>query len=159
MAFMTDKNYVIGDSTPKGNEARFKQLPPLLTEAMRELYDTDNIAVGAASLGQMIRARKNRYVLTENPEYKAPEGFENILICRDFRELVDLYEESPEELLIAGGRSVFLQFLPYASILDVAEADKPVPGDLVFDQWKKEPFKAKSSKRWEGFNTTRYIRF
>ena len=46
MTFMTDEACVIGASTPEGNAARF---PKDLPQAMGELYQAENIAVGEPS--------------------------------------------------------------------------------------------------------------
>lgn len=157
MAFMTDKAGVIGDSTPERDDARFELLPDRLPEAMAQLYEAEDVAVGAPTLGALVQAHRNRYVLTRDRAYQPPQFFEDIIVCNDYRELVDRYEDSDDELLVVGGKRVFDMFLPHAKRLDVAETDELVPGDLVLSGWKSD-FELESSEQWEGFRVLHYVR-
>lgn len=155
---MTDKAYVIGVSTPEANAARFPLLPPQLPQAMGELYQTDNIVVGAPSLGQMIQAKNNRYVITRDQAFQPPEGLEDTMIITDYMELVNQYKDSDEELLVVGGATIFKLFLPFTASFDVALSDESVPGDVIFDDWDYGDFEVAGSKTWEGFTIYHYVR-
>ena len=158
MVFMTDKARVIGASTPEGNAARFPMFPKDLPKAMQELYQAENIAVGELSLCLMHQPLKNRYVITRDPSYQPPVGLEDTIVCNDYMELVKRYKDSKDELLVAGGLTIFKLFLPFAYSLDVAESDELVPGDLIFNEWDQGDFELVSSKEWKGFKTLHFIR-
>ena len=54
--------------------------------------------------------------------------------------------------------TIFRLFLPQAQVLDVAESDDLVPGDIVFSEWDDGSFELVQTQRWVGFKTSRYLR-
>ncbi len=121
------------------------------------LYEAEDIAVGVPSLGAITRGHRIRYVLTRDTGYQPPQGFEDVIICNNYMELVDRYGDSDDELLVVGGKRVFDMFLPHADVLDVIETDELMPGDVVLEGWEPE-FELKSEEQWEGFRVLHYLR-
>jgi len=157
LAFMTDRARVIGDSTAEGSAARFSLLPKQLGRAMGKLYQADNIVFGSASLMLAARPRNNKYVITHDAAFQLPVGAEETQICTDYRSLVTKYQESEEELLVAGGLSIFKLFLPYAQQIDVAQSYQLIPGDIVFTEWDDGRFMLEDWEVWDGFEIQYYI--
>lgn len=160
LAFMTDKARVIGDSTPEGNEARFPLLPKTMVTEMLRLYRAENIAVGQPSATSVVfnGATTGKYIITLDEEYVPPFGLEDAKVIHDYRELVSKYQFGSDELLVVGGLTIFKLFTPFAKILDVAETDELVPGNLIFDTWDNGDFELVSEKQLDGFRTLRYVR-
>ncbi len=51
------------------------------------------------------------------------ENTENVKFVEDINEIIDNYLESPEEVFIAGGASMYRQFLPYVNYMYLTELD------------------------------------
>jgi predicted SnoaL-like aldol condensation-catalyzing enzyme len=158
---MTDSEGVIGASTPEGNEKRSALLPPALKEVMAGLYPAPNIAVGAPSIGGVAGpglADTTKFVISRSPSYESHAEIAKAEVCTDFLELVDRFTSSDEELNVIGGLAVFRMFLHHADHLDIAETIEPVPGDVVFDDWREAGFQLESVEDWEGGRTLHYVR-
>ena len=152
---MTDDARVIGASSDEANAARFAALPRGLKPVMDAMYDAEHVVIGAASLGPWRQAQNTHvYALSRDPSFDP--GAEHIEVVSDHRTLVERFEHGDEKLLVAGGRSVFRLFLPYASRLDVAITDELVPGDLVFADWDGL-FRLEAEEDWAGGRTCTYV--
>ena len=156
IVFMTDAARVIGATDEAANNARFAVLPEALHGVMSDLINAPHVVVGRASLGPWrSRTSSQVYVLTRNPASVSTAP--HITTVTDYRELVDRFAHSDEELLVAGGFQVFKLFLPYADRLDVAETDDLVAGDIVFSDWQGR-FLWQSEDVWPGGRTKHYTR-
>lgn len=157
LAFMTDKNYVIGASDPETNAARFPMLPEALMGVMGGLYQTrDAVIVGEPSLVGLQSpgfAGKTQLCLTRNKEFQAPKETPNVTPVDDVDALVAEYGSTDKELLVIGGLTVFKLFMPHASKIDVAFCDGEFPGDLVLKGWDEAPFETVKTIAWDGGKT------
>ncbi len=150
-----DRSCVMGASTREGEELRAELLPNGLPMAMENLLKAENIAGDESSWLEPSRgAEKSRYVITRNEEFDT-RG-EDVFVITNPHLLIERYEYSDDELLIAGGLAMFDLFIPHTQILQIALIEKPMPGDLVFDSWKTHPFELQSTEEWVGFSVCTY---
>jgi hypothetical protein len=158
LAVALDRSRVVG-SAP-GGEPASDLLPAALPEVMSRLYASDNVVVGAASLSARFATGPYRtcYVLTRDPEYVPPMGFERVVPVHDVMDLVHRYADSDDELLVAGGPTAWRLFTTYARRIDVAELAEPVAGDLVYDEFENGDFTLVRQETWEGGRTLHFER-
>ncbi len=155
IAVVMDKACVMGASSSEGQELRVGLLPNGLPIALENLLQAENIAGGESSwLEPTKKAEKSRYVITRNEDFDT-RG-EDVFVITNPHLLIERYEYSDDELLIAGGLSMFNLFIPHTQRLQIALVESPLPGDLVFDSWKKHPFELQSTEEWVGFNVLTY---
>ncbi len=157
LAFMTDRRHVIGASSEEANNARFALLPTGLASEMAKVYAGVNIAGGESSYRQTAQATGRRFVITRNATFDVT-GEDRLEICADAADLVTRYAASEDELLIVSGLSMFRFFLPHATTLDVALTAREIPGDLVFDDWRRASFAVVSTWDHGDFQMIRYRR-
>ncbi len=155
LAFQTDAARVIGATTPEGNAKRFELLPPALGQQMDLLCRAPNVVVGAPSLqfGWKDATDTKVFVLSRDPEFTAPAP--HIEVVRDVKMLIERFEHSDEELLVAGGRKTLQLFAAHAAKADIAMTHELVPGDLVFRDWEGR-FLLDGEDAWEGGVTRHY---
>lgn len=84
------------------------------------------------SIGKALPGRKN-IVLSLDPNYQTP-GCE---ISNNLKELSQKYQNSPEEIFIIGGASIYKQFIPYASKLYLTLVDDSPQADTYFPDYSK----------------------
>ncbi len=156
IAVMYDANKVIGSTDPAENEQRFELLPAALSEVMGRLYQSENVVAGAASAGPITGADQpgNRYILARDPRVH----IEGCTTVTDPQELIGRYRDSDDELLVIGGLRVFEIFTPHAAVIEIAQSDIALPGELVYDAWEREPLELVSEVPWHGGRTLRYER-
>ncbi len=75
---------------------------------------------------------RHHIILTTDKNYKAPQSKEQIDIVQDINEIIEKYENSPEEVFVIGGGVVYNALLPYTKKLYITHVDKEVEGDTFF---------------------------
>ena len=157
VVFMTDKERVIGSSSPDENQKRREMMPADLPEVMDTLYKGQNVAGGeSAWLESTKGATNHRYVITRNRNFDV--GDNPVHIVDEAFDLVAKYKYSDDELVVVGGLAMFRIFVPHATQLDVVETSELFPGDLVFDNWENLDFDLQSSEEHNGFRVLHYSR-
>lgn len=71
-------------------------------------------------------------VLTRDKDFN-PNN-ENVDVCRNFNELVEKYQNIPEEVFIGGGANVYTQFLPLCKKLYLTKVLKAFDADTYFPE-------------------------
>ena len=84
------------------------------------------------SIGKALPGRKN-IVLSFDPNYQAP----NCEVFNNLEELAEKYKDSPEEIFIMGGASIYKQFIPYASKLYLTLVDDSPTADTCFPDYSE----------------------
>jgi dihydrofolate reductase len=136
---MTDKDRVLGASTPEGDALRLRLLPQGLQAATQAMLVSDNLAFGMGSAkfyASSRFARNETYVITRDKTYRPSTSVKD---CHDYTQLVERLQHSEDELNVIGGRTILKLFTPLAQELDVAEKTELVPGDLILGihiQWR-----------------------
>ncbi len=159
LVFTTDQRRVIGAATEDASKKTIEDFPPSVRPVLERLYDAPFIVVGAASLGPWLKHGPNTtvFVLTRNPEL-LPVA-DHIVPVSDPGQLIERFRDGEEELVVAGGRTVFETFLPYANNVDIAETLDMVPGDIVFDEWESSAeLDIQAMEDGEGVRTLRLVR-
>ena len=156
LGFMTDAARVIGASTEEGDERRRARVPAALPSVMQAIHVAPYAVVGASSAGPW-REHKDTHVFVLSHDRGLGLAPGHMELVNDYRALVDRFEHSDDELLVAGGHAVFQLFLPYAQRLDVAVTDALVPGDVTFADWDGR-FRLEGEETWDGGKTLRYRR-
>lgn len=77
------------------------------------------------SLPQKLPNRENIVISRQNPD--DPD-----LVIHDLAQFIAEYQNSPEEIFIIGGGTIYAHFLPYADNLYLTEIDATVDGATVF---------------------------
>lgn len=96
------------------------------------------------SIGKALPGRKN-IVLSLDPNFH-PEGCE---VSNDLAGLVKNYQNSPEEVFIIGGASIYKQFIPYAAKLYLTLVDDSPEADVYFpdySEFKNVVFESKTQE-------------
>lgn len=83
------------------------------------------------------------YVLTGNPDYKAPEG---VLLFHDVKELLAALPAG--ESFVIGGEHMYRELLPYADTMYITEIEEDFEGDAYFPRF--DPFRWKLEESVEG---------
>jgi dihydrofolate reductase len=84
------------------------------------------------SIGKALPGRKN-IVLSLDPNF-LPENCE---VSNNLQDLANKYRDSPEEVFIIGGASIYKQFLPYASKLYLSLVDDAPQADVFFPDYSE----------------------
>ena len=82
------------------------------------------------SIGKPLENREN-VILTRNEDFKV-EG-NNVKIAHSIEDLKE-YIDSPENVFVIGGATVFSELMPYVKVLYVTEIDKDFEGDTLFNK-------------------------
>lgn len=82
------------------------------------------------SIGKALPGRKN-IVLSLDPNFKAPD----CEISQNLEEIVKKYKDSPEEIFVIGGASIYKQFLPYAQKLYLTMVEDSPQADTFFPDY------------------------
>ncbi len=84
------------------------------------------------SIGKALPGRKN-IVLSMDPDFKAPD----CEISGNLEEIANRYKDSPEEVFIIGGASIYKQFLPFAQKLYLTLVDDSPKADAFFPDYSE----------------------
>ena len=85
------------------------------------------------------------YVLTGNPDYKAPEG---VLLFHDVKELLAALPSG--ESFVIGGEHMYRELLPYADTMYITEIEEDFEGDAYFPDFDPFHWKLEESVEGEG---------
>ena len=85
------------------------------------------------------------YVLTRNPDYKAPEG---VLLFHDVKKLLAALPQG--ESFVIGGEHMYRELLPYADTMYITEIEEDLEGDAYFPRFDPSLWKLEESVRGEG---------
>lgn len=85
------------------------------------------------------------YVLTRNPDYKAPEG---VLLFHDVKKLLAALPQG--ESFVIGGEHMYRELLPYADTMYITEIEEDFEGDAYFPRFDPFRWKLEESVRGEG---------
>ena len=85
------------------------------------------------------------YVLTRNPDYKAPEG---VLLFPDVKKLLAALPQG--ESFVIGGEHMYRELLPYADTMYITEIEEDFEGDAYFPRFDPSRWKLEESVRGEG---------
>lgn len=83
------------------------------------------------SIGKALPGRKT-IVLTDNKDFNAP----NCIIANSIEKSLEI-AKNDEEIMIAGGASVYKQFLPMAKKMYLTFINAEVDGDFYFPEYKE----------------------
>ncbi len=129
------KNKVIG----KGNSLPW-HLPADLKH-FKDLTLGKTIIMGGRtfeSIGKALPGRKT-IVLTDNKDFSAP----NCIIARSIEQALE-FAKGDKEIMIAGGASVYKQFLPLAKKMYLTFIDAEVEGDFYFPDYEESEWEEMS---------------
>lgn len=90
------------------------------------------LLMGQKTFQGLPKALPNRttYVLTNDRDFKVND--DNVRVIYDAPKLLDSYQDKDEILFIAGGRSIYEQFYPYADELIISTIKDEYQGDVYF---------------------------
>jgi dihydrofolate reductase len=90
------------------------------------------LLMGQKTFQGLPKALPNRttYVLTNDKDFKVLD--DNVRVIYDAPKLLDAYQDKDEILFIAGGRSIYEQFYPYADELIISTIKDEYQGDVYF---------------------------
>jgi dihydrofolate reductase len=160
LAFMVDKNYILGSSTKEGNELRFKLLPKDILPQIALWGKGDHYVAGRKSL-QFYKENvydddTKLYIITRDKDLDVSKYSKNIVVETSVQKLIDKYKDSKEVLTVIGGKQIFMAFLDACKELAVIMSDELVPGDIKFDEWDTEDLTLVKETRFEGGITKIY---
>ncbi len=89
-------------------------------------------------IGRPLPNRKT-VVLTLDTAYKYEH--EDVVVCNDMNEIIEKYHNnSNEEIIIAGGATIYKLFLPYVDQIILSEVKGDYVGDVFFPEWDQSEF-------------------
>jgi hypothetical protein len=164
LAFVTDKNHMIGCTLEEDRLRRAEAWPEPLTPEIGKMFYGENTIVGSVTYAHNLETFSNLnpgdkelLVLTRDRNFDL-HGNTKALLVHEHRQIVDRYRDSDEVLVVGGGKVMWELFLPYADEMAVACCDKALPGDIEFRSWKEEPMVELRRDLWEGGATIYYKR-
>ncbi|MDC7238185.1 MAG: dihydrofolate reductase [Sphaerochaetaceae bacterium] len=160
LAFMVDKNYILGSSTKEGNELRFKLLPKDILPQIALWGKGDHYVAGRKSLqfykDNVYDNDTKLYIITRDKDLDVSKYSKNIVVETSVQKLIDKYKDSKEILTVIGGKQIFIAFLDACKELAVIMSDELVLGDIKFDEWDTEDLTLVKETRFEGGVTKIY---
>lgn len=103
-----------------------------------------------------VLADRTIYVLSTQPSLS--KMADNVILIHELDTLVEKYRSSEEELMVAGGATIYKQTLPYASKIILSYIDDHQDGDVYFPQFSTDEFKLKQTIQKETFTIKEYKR-
>lgn len=122
------KNRVIGKQN---------KLPWILPEDLSYFYDKvlgKTVIMGRNtyySMGGLARGAKKNIVLSRNISLEIP----GCTVMHSISDIIGIYGNSNEEIMIIGGAEIYEQFLPLASKMYLTLVNCIVDGDVYFPKW------------------------
>jgi len=154
LAFMVDKNYILGSSTKEGNELRFKLLPKEVLPQIALWGKGDHYVAGRKSLQfykeNVYKKETNLYILTKDKNLDVSSYSKNIKVETSVEKLIEKYKDSNEVLTVIGGKQIFMAFLEACKEIAVIMTDELVPGDIKFDEWTNYNLKVINEEKFDG---------
>ena len=158
LVFMTDDSNMIGCKNPADDPKRVAAWPEGLPNELGRIFYGEHTVAGSATYGYFKEydpGEKSLYILSKDKNFDL-EGNSKAQVVTDYQELVERYRDSEDILVVAGGKTTWELFLPYASEMVVAYADKIVPGDICFSSWRDLTVEEYNRVSWNGGNTFYY---
>lgn len=107
-------------------------------------------------IGRPLPNRKT-IVLTLDTSYHYEH--ENVEICNDMNEILNKYQNNQEEeIIIAGGTTIYKLFLPYVDEIILSEVKGDYQGDVFFPEWNQNDFIQFDNEDREQFTIKRFKR-
>jgi len=108
-----------------------------------------------ATLGKPLPNRKT--VIVCSPE-NATYDFDNIEYCHDFKEFLKLNENTPEEIFICGGASIYDFAMPYCKKLYITLVEGDFPADTWLKKYDLSDYQVLKTEDHEGFKVIEYLK-
>lgn len=120
------KNYVIGN-----NNSIIWNIPTDL-KRFKKLTSGKVIIMGRKTFESLPNPLPNRFhiVLSKNP--KNFKNQKNVLFTNNLDEIIDKYKNSPEEVFVIGGETIYKLFLRYTSKIYITKILQDFCGDTYF---------------------------
>lgn len=84
---------------------------------------------------------------------------ENVEVCYDMNEILERYHNNEtEEIIIAGGATIYNLFLPYIDEFILSEVKGDYEGDVFFPEWDQTKFDLTETEDKEQFTIKRFTR-
>ncbi len=83
---------------------------------------------------------------------------ENVEVCYDLNDIINRYHNKEEEIIIAGGATIYKLFLPYVDEIILSEVKGDFEGDVYFPEWNQEEFNLVETDDREEFTIKRFKR-
>ncbi|MGD6730742.1 MAG: dihydrofolate reductase [Pleomorphochaeta sp.] len=154
LAFMVDKNYILGSSTKEGNDLRFTLLPKDVLSQIALWGKGDHYVAGRKSLQfykeNVYNDETKLYIITRDKDLDVSNYSKNIVVETSVQKLIDKFKDSKEVLTVIGGKQIFMAFLEACKEIAVIMTDELVPGDIKFDEWAKQDLTLVKESKFEG---------
>ncbi|EKD46071.1 MAG: DfrA [uncultured bacterium] len=85
------------------------------------------------SIGGAIKNSQN-IVLSHNHLLQLPA----CIVMHSISEVLDLYQDSTEEVMVIGGTDIYREFLPFVDRMYLTFIHSDVDGDVYFPKWQKD---------------------
>ncbi len=126
-----DKNWGIG-----ANNELLNPIPADL-KLFKALTINNIVVMGLTTFlslpGQKALPQRTNIVLTTDPNWSAPD----VIVCHSIDEVLQKSIVLPGEVFIAGGASIYEQFLPYCEYAYVTKVNTEKPADRFFPNLDK----------------------
>jgi dihydrofolate reductase len=88
------------------------------------------------SIGKAIKGSEN-IVLSKNRSLQLPD----CIVLHSVEEVLKLYGDSKQEIMIIGGTEIYRRFLPLVSKIYLTFIHADIDGDVYFPQWDKKQWR------------------
>jgi dihydrofolate reductase len=105
------------------------------------------------SIGRPLPGRTT-VVLTRDREW----SHDGVLVAHDLQAGLDLAEDGPGQLIVAGGSHIYAEMLPHAQMQVLSEIDAEPSGDAVYPQWDPHEWLPSAPRVHTGFQITHLYR-
>lgn len=114
------------------------------------------LLMGRTTFESIGRPLPNRttIVLTRDAGWRYP----GVEVAHDLQGGLNLAEEFPGDLVVAGGSHIYAEMLPHAKLQVLSEIDDEPEGDAYYPHWDPHEWLAEKPESREGFTLTRWHR-
>lgn len=116
------------------------------------------VLMGRRTFDSLPIVLKDRTIYVLSTQKKLSKTADNVVLIHEIQSLIETYKSSKEELMVAGGATLYKQMLPYAHKIILSFIDDYQQGDVYFPQFSKEEFKLEKTIIKETFTIKEYKR-
>lgn len=116
------------------------------------------VLMGRKTYDSIPSVLKNRTIYVLTTQECLSKMASNVFIIHELEPLLDDFKDSQEELMVAGGASIFKQTLPFADKIILSLIDDNQQGDVYFPEFSLDEFKLTKTTNMETFTIKEYLR-
>ncbi|MEZ6095043.1 MAG: dihydrofolate reductase [Pirellulaceae bacterium] len=157
LVVVTDSDHCIG--SPGEGANWYQQLPANVVDGIKSAYlAADQIAISRQCFSELVPVAAKGFWLSASNADRPAAVSKKLKACADLNEVVRKHISSGDELVVAGGATLFRSFLPHAAVIDLFVVDSPLNGEIIFSDWNDGSFDVVDEMEKDGYKIQRMFR-